>query len=139
MDRLDRKLVAYLKQDSRASVTLLSSALGVSRGTVQARLTRLIDSGTIARFTIEMGSADSADAIHAVMLIEVQGNQIAPVITQLRKMPEITALHSTNGNWDLVARVETINLGDFDTVLNRVRDIRGILNSETCLLLSQSK
>ena len=57
----------------------------------------------------------------------------------LRAMPEIVSLHTTNGTWDLIARVETTSLPEFDRVLREVREIRGVLNSETCLLLDTAK
>jgi hypothetical protein len=35
-----------------------------------------------------------------------------------------------------VAELQTTSLGEFDRVLRRVREVDGILNSETSLLLS---
>ncbi|MGO8658564.1 Lrp/AsnC ligand binding domain-containing protein, partial [Rhizobium ruizarguesonis] len=48
----------------------------------------------------------------------------------------ISALHTTNGNWDLVADIRAASLADFDRVLREVRMIDGVANSETSLLLS---
>ena len=53
IDEVDRKLLARLKIDGRASVTTLSGVLGLARGTVQSRLTRLIEARVIKRFTVE--------------------------------------------------------------------------------------
>jgi DNA-binding Lrp family transcriptional regulator len=58
------------------------------------------------------------------------------VIRRLRGIAEIRALHTTNGNWDLVADIHTTSLSDFDRVLREVRMIDGVVNSETSLLLS---
>jgi len=44
IDDIDRKIIARLQIDGRASVTTLAGVLGLARGTVQARLARLIDS-----------------------------------------------------------------------------------------------
>jgi len=132
----DRRLISVLKKDGRASVTTLAGQLGVSRATVQTRMAKLIAGGVIQRFTIDLDATGRGDVISAVMMIEVQGNLARAVTSALRKLPEIASLHTTNGNWDLVARIETSNLPEFDRVLREVREISGVLNSETCLLLN---
>lgn len=137
LDATDQKLIAHLKFDGRASVTTLASVLGVSRATVKARMARLLDNGVIRRFTIELHAPGADDLIHAVMMIELQGNLARKIIAQLRAIPQIISLHSTNGAWDLVARIETANLAEFDKVLRDIREINGVLNSETCLLLNR--
>ena len=132
----DRKLVAALKLDGRASITRLAQILGQSRATVQARLDRLTGSGVIQRFTIDVDAAADADMIRAVMMIELEGVMTRSVTRLLKQMPAIVALHSTNGTWDLVAQIETVNLPEFDRVLREIREIKGVLNSETSLLLN---
>ena len=138
LDDLDRRLITHLKNDGRASITTLAGLLKASRATGKARISRLMRSGTIRRFTIELDGKGAGDLIHAVMMIELQGNLARQVVANLRKMPQIVSLHSTNGAWDLVARVETLSLADFDGVLREVREIKGVLNSETCLLLDRA-
>jgi DNA-binding Lrp family transcriptional regulator len=139
MDATDQKLIALLKQDGRASVTTLAGALGVSRVTVQTRLDRLRRDGSIRRFTIELGQVGLDDLIHAIMMIEVKGAQTASVVKQLRRMPEIVDLHTTNGVWDLVAQIETVSLPDFDRILRQVREVQGVTGSETSLLLDRAR
>lgn len=135
----DRKLLAALTRDARASVTTLASQLGVSRATVQTSLERLVTSNTIQRFTIDVDVGAGGDLVRAVMTIEVQGNLTSAVVRALNKMPEIVSLHSTNGAWDLVAQIEAASLAEFDGLLRRTREISGILNSETSILLNTAK
>ncbi len=135
----DRNLLAALKRDARASVTTLAEQLGVSRATVQTSMERLVKSNTIQRFTIDVDSSTGVELIRAVMTIEVQGNLTSSIVQSLKKMPEIVSLHSTNGAWDLVAQIETSSLVEFDGLLRRTREISGILNSETSILLNTAK
>ena len=58
------------------------------------------------------------------------------MIRLLGGFPELIAVHTTNGAWDLVAEIQVGSLADFDLVLRNVRVIDGILNSETSILLS---
>lgn len=136
LDQRDRQLLALLQHDSRASVTTLAGALGVSRATLQNRLARLTSSGAIARFTIELGTDIKTDIVRAIMMIEIEGALEKRVLKTLRKIPEITATYATNGKWDLVVVIETASLAAFDAVLRDIRHISGVRNSDTSLLLS---
>lgn len=136
LDEIDRRLVSRLKIDGRASVTTLSADLGLARGTVQNRLNRLVETRRIKRFTVELDEGYFADdMVRAVMMIEVRGNTAASVQKALQKMPELVSLHRTCGVWDLVIQLETTSLIEFDSVLNRIRELSGVSNSETCPLL----
>ncbi|WP_018237122.1 Lrp/AsnC family transcriptional regulator [Ensifer sp. BR816] len=135
-DDLDRRIIAHLRVDGRASLSKLSDALGVARGTVQNRLDRLIETGTLMGFTVRVREDYDLNTVHAVMMIEVVGKSTTQVIRRLRGIPEIHTLHTTNGNWDLVANIRAANLSEFDRILREVRMIDGVANSETSLLLS---
>ncbi len=54
MDDLDHRLIAALRVDGRAPLSELAKSLGVSRGTVQNRLDRLIASDVILGFTVRV-------------------------------------------------------------------------------------
>ncbi|WP_299923691.1 Lrp/AsnC family transcriptional regulator [uncultured Pelagimonas sp.] len=136
LDDLDRRLVAILREDGRAPISKLATILGVTRATVQARLDKLIDSGAVLGFTIRARQEHGPDGVHAVMMIEVSGHSTSAVIRRLRGVPELRQLHSTNGKWDLVAQLTADSLPEFDRVLRVVRQIEGITNSETSILLS---
>ena len=135
-DDLDRRIIAHLRTDGRASLTKLSDALGVARGTVQNRLDRLIETGTLLGFTVRVREDYDVNTVRAVMMVEVVGKSTTQVVRRLRGLTEIWALHTTNGNWDLVAEIRAASLADFDRVLRDVRMIDGVANSETSLLLS---
>lgn len=139
MDTIDRQMLSRLKTDGRASITTLAVELGITRATVKARLDKLKSSGMIRKFTVELDDTITRDTIRAVTLVEVQGNLARPVIRRLRSTPQITRLYTTNGTWDLVAEIEVNTLPEFEKVLTGLREIPGILNSETCLLLDTAK
>ncbi|MCA1200209.1 Lrp/AsnC family transcriptional regulator [Sphingomonas sp. R647] len=134
LDDLDRRLIAALREDARMPITRLAAVLKVSRTTAQARLDRLLDSGAVLGFTIR--ARHDRNSIRAIMMIEIEGRSTSQIIRRLRGFPELIALHTTNGGWDMVAEIEAAGIGDFDRILREVRQIEGVLNSETSLLLS---
>lgn len=135
-DTLDSNLIAELRKDGRASISALAETLNVSRATVQNRLDRLVTCGAIQGFTVRVHQEIERETVRAIMMIEVAGKSTSQVIQKLRGIPELIKLHTTNGAWDLVAELQTSSLGEFDRVLRRVREVEGILNSETSILLS---
>ena len=137
-DETDRRLIAELRRDGRAALTTLAGRLGVSRGTVQARLERLMAEGVIRGFTVRLNEAYAPETIRAIMMVEVEGSSTRSVIRALRRMPEIVELHTTNGAWDLVAEIRVATLPEFDRLLREVREAPGVLNSETSILLNKA-
>lgn len=139
MDDTDRQLIALLRDDARASVASLAKALQVARGTVQNRLARLESDGTIVGYTVRLRPQVEEQRIRALMTVAVEGNRTEAVLKALRGDPAVGALYSTNGRWDIVAELRADSLEAFDGVLGRIRQIQGISNTETSLLLSTHK
>ena len=139
MDDTDRKLIGLLRNDARASVASLAKALGVARGTVQNRMSRLAADGTIVGYTLRLKPDVEEQRMRAFMTVSVEGNQVDAVLRSLRGEPSVAALHSTNGRWDIVAELRADSLEGFDRALARIRLIEGISQTETSLLLSTFK
>ncbi|MEC9434756.1 MAG: Lrp/AsnC family transcriptional regulator [Pseudomonadota bacterium] len=133
----DRRLLAELRDNARASITELALAAGVSRTTARSRLDALVRDGRIRRFTIET-DLDDADAVRAICMVELQGRMSREVIRKLRALPEVDSIHSTSGAWDLVVALRARSLAEFDRALRDLREIPGVSNSETSLLLARA-
>lgn len=139
MDDTDRQLLSLLRDNARTSVASLAKLLRVSRGTVQNRLHKLEADGTIVGYTTRLRPLAEAQRIRALMTVEVVGTRTDQVLTALRGDPAVSALHTTNGRWDIVAELQADSLESFDRVLSRIRLLDGIANTETSLLLSTRK
>ena len=136
MDELDRKLLARLREDARDSAAALAKALKVSRGTIQNRIARMQAEGIIQGFTVRTRPDIEDNWVRAVMTIAIEGERSRAVIQALRGLPEVSAVHTTNGRWDLVAELDTPTLGDFSRALDQIRTIDGIASTETSILLA---
>ncbi len=136
MDDTDRQLIALLRRDSRTSVATLASKLGVSRGTVTNRLRKLEDGQVIVGYSLRLRPDAEPNQIQAWMQVLVDGNQTRAVIASLLGEPGVAALHDTNGRWDLLAELRADTMADLSKLLERVRLIKGIANTETSILLA---
>jgi DNA-binding Lrp family transcriptional regulator len=139
LDAVDHRLVALLRENARLSIARLAAELGVSRGTVQNRIDRLTERGVILGFTVRTTPEAAAHRVRAITMIAVEGEHSAAILKTLRGFPEVRALHTTNGRWDIIAELGADSLEAFDEVLRRIRLIKGISNSETSLLLGTHK
>lgn len=139
MDDTDRELIGLLRADARTPVVALAKKLRVARATVQNRIAKLEADGTIVGYTVRLKPQAERHQISALTSIEIEGNQGEAVRHTLRGNPNVVALHSTNGRWDLIAELRADNLEAFDRVLNAIRKVKGIANTETSILLSTYK
>ena len=136
MDETDHQLLSLLRQDARLTIAALASKLRVSRGTVTNRIRRLEDDGVIVGYTVRLRPHVQRAEIKAWMSIAVDGNQTRAVIASLLGEPGVATLHDTNGRWDLWAELEVSSMVELSQLLERVRLISGIRNTETSILLS---
>lgn len=136
MDDVDQWLISILRHDGRRSISDLALELGVSRGTVRARLERLEAEGTIIGYTVVLRADAVSLPVRGLTMVEVEGRMLDRVIDALVGFPEIGAVHTTNGRWDLVVELSAQSLTDLDAVLRRLRLVPGITASETTLLLA---
>ena len=136
MDDIDRQLIALLRKDARMSVATLAHKTGVSRGTVSNRLRKLEDEQVIVGYTLRLRPDAQPAQIRAWMGVLVEGNQTRSVIASLLGEPGVEALHDTNGRWDLLAELRADTMADLSHVLERIRLIKGIANTETSILLA---
>ena len=139
MDDTDRRLIALLRENARVPVATLAHLLKVSRGTVQNRIDRLTADGVISGFTVRLKPEAEPQRVRAITMVAVDGEHATAVVKALRGLPEVHALHTTNGRWDIVVELGVDSLEAFDHALQHIQLIKGISNSETSLLLSTHK
>jgi DNA-binding Lrp family transcriptional regulator len=135
LDSLDHTLLGLLRIDARMSVADLAKKLDVSRATVGNRIKRLEESGVIVGYTVRVRPDTDPQEIKAWMSIAVEGDRTPEVVKALLGDPALTSLHDTNGRWDLLAEVHAATIAELSEVLERVRKIKGVENTETSIHL----
>jgi DNA-binding Lrp family transcriptional regulator len=136
VNETDHQLIAHLRQNARLTVAELAQKLRVSRGTVTNRLRKLEDDGVIVGYSVRLRPENEPQRIRAWMGVLVEGNQTPAVIKKMLGEPGVMALHDTNGRWDLLAELEAPSTAELSKVLERIRLVEGIRNTETNILLA---
>ena len=139
IDELDRRLIALLRADSRTPAAALAKALKVSRGTVQNRIERLLRDGVLQGFTVKTRPDVDEHRVRAVMSIAIEGERSGAVVRALKGFPQVAAIHTTNGRWDLIAELDVETLAAFSAALDAIRQVEGIASTETSILLATQK
>lgn len=130
-------ILGELKRDGRASVSDLASRLGTSRATVRSHLDRMTNDGTILGFTVVLGKAPDRLPVKGVISIALSGGTIERVVGKTSILPAVTQVHTTHGTWDLVLHFAVDDLGALDALLADIREIEGVIRSETSVFLRQ--
>jgi len=139
LDETDQRLIAALRRDGRAAVSDLAGQLGLSRATVRARIERLVAKGEISGFTVLTRSDVAAAPVRGLMMLSIDGRGTERIVQRLLGLPQVQAVHTTNGQWDLIVEIGARSLPDLDETLLAIRRFEGVLRSETNLQLSSRK
>ncbi len=132
----DELLLSLLRENARASTAMIARRLGLSRTTVQSRIEKLEREGVISGYTVRIDDEYERGQIRAHIMITVHPKQAVSVATALRAMPELRALHSVSGSYDLIAVGAVSTVNDMDVLTDRIGAIEGVERTATSIILS---
>jgi Transcriptional regulators len=136
IDELDARLLRELDESPRVGVLELSRRLGVARGTVQARLDRLVRRGVIASFAPTLDPVALGYAVTAFATLEIRQGRGHAVLAHLQDIPEVLEVHTITGAGDMLCRVVARSNDDLQRVLDRVTEFPEIVRTSTVIALS---
>ena len=135
MDKTDQRLLSLLRMNARLSTSELARRLDISRSTVQSRLKRLEQSKVIAGYTVQYSSNYEKKLIRAHVLIKVAQKLTGKVHVSLNKIPQISALYSISGDYDLIAVITAESTEELSTLLDQVINLPGIERTNSSVVL----
>jgi DNA-binding Lrp family transcriptional regulator len=136
LDRLDLEILRKLSDDARTGVVELSSALGISRNTVQSRVRRLEESGVLTGYQPRVDLAEAGLAVQAFVALEINQVGMASVVSGLARIPQVLEVHATTGREDLLVRVATATQAELQELVVHILAIPGVVHSSTTLALT---
>ncbi len=136
LDETDRRLLDLLRANSRTSTSELARSLGVSRSTVQDRISRLERRRIIAGYTIRYHPDYGERRISAHVMIQINPKQGGRIVDSLRGINAVTTLQTVSGVYDLVTLVEVDTTEALDLVLDQIGALPGVEKTTTAIVLS---
>jgi DNA-binding Lrp family transcriptional regulator len=156
MDDLDATLIRLFADSPRIGVLEASRRLGVARGTVQARLDKLVRGGVISGWGPELEPEALGYPVTAFLTLEIR--QASPdratdpttdratgratdgghesVARHLAGIPEVLEAYTITGAGDMWARVVARSNADLQRVIDAVLADAGIVRSSTVIALA---
>ncbi len=137
MDDLDGSLLDLFTREPRIGVLEASRRLGVARGTVQARLDKLVERGVITGWGPELSAEALGYPVTAFLTLEIrQGAGHDAVAVHLAGIPEVLEAFTIIGAGDMWARVVARSNTDLQRVIDRVLQDPAIVRSSTVIALA---
>ncbi|WP_283135474.1 Lrp/AsnC family transcriptional regulator [Rhizohabitans arisaemae] len=137
IDELDARLITLLDAEPRLGVLECSRRLGVARGTVQARLDRLVARGVVRGFGPDVDPA--ALGYDVTGFVTMQIKQVGghdPVAERLAGIPEVLEVHTITGSGDMLCRVVARSNADLQRVIDLIVAVEGIVRASTVISLA---
>jgi DNA-binding Lrp family transcriptional regulator len=138
LDALDARLVGLLREEPRIGVLELSRRLAVARGTVQARLDKLIARGAIKGFGPEVIPEAIGFGVMSFVTLEISqryGHQA--VADHLADIPEVLEAHTITGSGDVLCRIVARSNADLQRVIDQIVGYEGIVRASTIIALAE--
>ena len=132
-DKVDEKIIEYLKEDSRESFVDIGKKLKLSESAVRRRVKQLVDSGTIKKFTLELGEENATSAI---VLVSVDSStDTSKVSAKLAKLNGVKTVYEITGQYDITTIISATNISEINTSIDALRKIPGVIDTNTVIIL----
>jgi DNA-binding Lrp family transcriptional regulator len=135
IDDADRALIGAIRRGGRVSNTDLAVTTGMARGTVHARLQRLVDAGVIQGWGPDLDPGATDHRLTAFATLSIAQGAHRRVVEGLRGVPEILEVHAVTGAGDLLCRVVARSNDHLHELIQHIVAIDGVIRSESQIAL----
>jgi DNA-binding Lrp family transcriptional regulator len=132
-DKVDEKIIEYLKEDSRESFVDIGKKLKLSESAVRRRVKQLVDNGTIKKFTLEIGEENTTSAI--VLVSVDSATDTSKVSLKLAKLDGVKTVYEITGQYDITTIISASNISEINTSIDALRKIPGVIDTNTVIIL----
>ena len=132
-DKIDEKIIGYLKEDSRESFVDIGKKLKLSESAIRRRVKNLVDSKTIKKFTLELGEENSTSAI--VLVSVDSATDTSKVSLKLAKLKGAKTVYEITGQYDITTIMSATNIAEINSTIDALRKIPGVVDTNTVIIL----
>jgi Lrp/AsnC family leucine-responsive transcriptional regulator len=132
-DKVDEKIIEYLKENSRESFVDVGKKLKLSESAVRRRVKNLVDSGVIKKFTLELGEENVTSAI--VLVSVDSATDTSKVSMKLAKLEGVKTVYEITGQYDIITIISASNISEINNSIDALRKIPGVIDTNTVIIL----
>ena len=132
-DKVDERIIGYLKENSRESFVDIGKKLKLSESAVRRRVKNLVDSKTINKFTIELGEDNVTSAI--VLVSVDSATDTSKVSLKLVKLKGVKTVYEITGQYDITTIMSASSIAEINNSIDALRKITGVVDTNTVIIL----
>jgi DNA-binding Lrp family transcriptional regulator len=132
-DKVDEKIIDFLKENSRESFVDIGKKLKLSESAVRRRVKNLVDGGTIKKFTLELGEENVTSAI--VLVSVDSATDTSKVSVKLAKLEGVKTVYEITGQYDITTIISASNISEINNSIDALRKIPGVIDTNTVIIL----
>ncbi|RYC12594.1 Lrp/AsnC family transcriptional regulator [Nocardioides zhouii] len=137
LDATAKRIIELLQEDGRASYAAIAKAVGLSEAAARARVQKLLDS-EIMQVVAVTDPTQVGFTRQAMIGIRTEGDPLQ-VGDRLAEVAEVDYVVTTAGSFDLLVEVVCEDDPHLLDVIRRVRELEGVVSSETFVYLKLNK
>jgi len=132
-ERTDDLIIAILSQNARASNTEVAQKLNMSESAVRRRISNLLSTGRIRKFTVEVDDQHMSSAITWVSVSpSVPTNSVS---SRIKQVSGVETVYETAGQFDVAAIIKGANIVEVNKTVEGIRRVEGVINTNTMMVL----
>jgi Lrp/AsnC family transcriptional regulator, leucine-responsive regulatory protein len=137
MDDVDRRLLAALRSNARASYAELARMVGLSAPAVHERVSKLESSGVITGYHAAIDPAALGRSMNAIIGIFITDDaDTDQVASDLAALPEVEDCWFVAGEETFVVKVSSPDISGLEQVIRGLNAVPGIARTRTTVVLS---
>jgi Lrp/AsnC family transcriptional regulator for asnA, asnC and gidA len=140
IDNIDLQILNLLMEDAKLPYTEVAKKVFVSGGTVHVRMKKLEEMGVVLGTTLKMDYSKLGYDVTCFLGIYLMKSSLYyQVVEELRKIPEITKIHYTTGDYNIFIKIHCKDTKHLRDVLHdKIQKVDGIERTETFISLEES-
>ena len=143
LDALDRKILAQLQRNSRASLQEIGQAVGLSASPCWGRIKKLEEAGVIQGYSVRLSpqALGLSDTVLVMVTLDSHSdNTLEKFGEVLATIPEVVEAHLVSGEYDYLLRIVVKDTRDYERLLReKLYKIKGIRHSRSSFVLRTLK
>ena len=137
LDTTDIRLLKAMTADPRGTVVALANKLGLSRNTVQARMSGLEERGALLTFDRRINPESLGYRLTAFITVHLHQPSLPQIVEQIALVPEVIEGFGLSGPADLLVRVVAVDAEDLFRVNGKILAVSGVERTETSLAMGE--
>ncbi|MFM0730748.1 Lrp/AsnC family transcriptional regulator [Paraburkholderia sediminicola] len=138
IDDRDRRILTALAGNSRISFRELGEVANLSANATAERVQRLVETGVISKFSIEIPAAAMGLGLQAFIDVRLQpGTSMATFEKKIQRMDSVLEGTVLTGTFDARLRVACLDPEHLNRIIEELRSACGILETSSAIVCRQ--